>query len=105
MDLIRHEKIHKNIRNEICKYCAKGFIYPSNLQKHIKYIHKNNIEIKPYICKKCLKKFVRKDSLIKHLQSHLNKKERKLYKCNHHQCNSLFTSKSNRNRHIKIIHK
>eukprot|EP01083_Nonionella_stella_P088169 245535_1 len=95
IDLFIHEKIHKKIRNEVCKYCDKRFVHPSNLKKHIKYIHGEGQEeqCKPFICKKCCKQFMRKDSLIKHLQCHLNRKDRTLFYCHEHGCNASFTTK------------
>eukprot|EP01083_Nonionella_stella_P295159 1003154_1 len=106
IDLFIHEKIHKKIRNEVCKYCDKRFVHPSNLKKHIKYIHGEGQEeqCKPFICKKCCKQFMRKDSLIKHLQCHLNRKDRTLFYCHEHGCNASFTTKSNRNRHTRMFH-
>lgn len=103
-DVLIHEKIHKNLKNEICKYCDKKFIHPSNLHRHIKYIHNSGIESKPFFCRKCKKQFSRKESLIKHLRSHLNRNDRKIFYCNFDGCDMSFTSKSNRNRHLRVIH-
>ena len=103
-DLLIHERIHRNLKSEICQYCDKRFVHPSNLQKHIKYLHQKEIMSKPFVCKKCCKPFERKESLQKHFQSHLNEQERQLYYCKVKGCKVSFTSKSNWNRHVRVYH-
>ena len=99
-DLSIHEKIHNGLKEEKCKFCFKKFIHPSNLKKHIKYLHSNSSDsliLNRFICRKCNKSFNRKESLQKHLQSHLKRDSRKLIHCE--TCNKSFTTTTNCNRH------
>ena len=103
-DLTIHEKIHKGLKDEICKFCFSKFIHPSNLKKHIKYVHSNlndTLILNQFICKKCNKTFNRKESLQRHLQSHLKRDLRKLIYCK--ICKTSFISISNYNRHKRIF--
>eukprot|EP01083_Nonionella_stella_P304742 1060247_1 len=98
---IYHERTHLNDRKERCPFCKKTFCDPSTLRQHIHNIHDN--VPKPYLCKKCGKRFAKLSLLQIHWKTHLvSVQQRKLYECEY--CNSSFTTKSNRNKHLKKYH-
>ena len=75
-----HERIHRNQKCEVCRFCCKAFTDPAALRKHIKYIHEDGIGCTPFVCKECRKQFKRKDSLQKHWQTH-SKRRRTIKHC------------------------
>lgn len=70
-DLKIHQRIHKDERPEICKFCSQRFKDPAALRKHTKYLH-SEVTLRPYICRKCKKAFSRKHTLQKHYKLHRN---------------------------------
>ena len=100
--LLIHERIHKNNKLEICKFCKKGFVDPTTLRNHIFNIHENKPILNPFICRFCHKQFQKKAKLKLHLNVHLKKEERNSFGCKF--CDKQFTTNSNCNRHIKNYH-
>ena len=99
--LKRHKRIHLNDRKEICKFCKKKFTDPSTLRQHINNVHDD--AFKQYLCKKCGKKFAKLSLLQNHWKTHLIPiNDRKLYNCDY--CGSQFSSKSNKNKHLRKFH-
>ena len=128
-----HKRIHLNIKCEICPFCNKAFSDPSAKNKHIKRFHASNscgIAKKNYVCVQCYKPFAKlsifacqrpwqsflfvfylfcfvfdsKYSLKMHLLTHLERKDRILWKCDECQGNVTFTSKTNLTKHCRNFH-
>ena len=96
-----HQRIHLNDRKEICKFCKKKFTDPSTLRQHINNVHDD--VPKQYLCKKCGKRFSKLSLLKSHYKTHfISVNSRKIYGCDY--CNTQFTSKSNKNKHLRKYH-
>ena len=57
--LVRHMKIHNNVREFKCPHCDKSFIQKRTLKEHI-LTHNST---RQFECKVCLKKFVQQNHL------------------------------------------
>ena len=88
-----HEKVHTNERTFICDICQKAFKRKTELTTH-KRIH---IDDRPFICDICQKAFSQKSTLINHKATHSTEK---LFACD--VCSKLFSRKSNLNKHLSI---
>ena len=64
----------------------------------------DGLKEKPFKCRKCHKQFKNKYCLQSHYKIHLKDDcgIRERFKCDH--CDKIFSTKSNRNRHIKKYH-
>ena len=81
-----------------CNKCGSVLASISNLNRHIRTVHENQL---PYKCMECDKEFGQKTCLNTHIRTvHEGKRP---YKCD--QCAKEFGQKSNRNTHIRTVHK
>ena len=82
--------------------CPKGFTSASNLYAHKRAVHYRN---KPYTCAECCEGFVtfgRKE----HLDNHMRAKHgHPKLKCSVEECPSEFCYRSERNNHIREVHR
>lgn len=101
-DLNRHIRSHDNIRNYCCDYegCNMKFKSSSNLCEHKVTHQKNRSRIK-CIFKGCSSDFNRKSSLKDHLNRHYNIRN---FKCTQIDCNLLFYTNNELQKHIRCWH-
>lgn len=107
-----HRKIHERTHNrdvcarEECPRCAKTFIDPAALRKHIKggcakdKGKGSEPRARPFVCRKCYKRFDRKFCLLSHAKVHLKEAERDRFVCARKGCAKVFVSKANLKRHM-----
>ncbi|XP_041986058.1 zinc finger protein 62 homolog isoform X1 [Aricia agestis] len=108
-DLLRHMRIHSNVKPFGCDICSRKFKSRHCLQRHMR-IHIGDL---PYGCHICPKKYLFECDLQRHVRSHrseelnnLTSNENSLYEagednvCNF--CSKKFTNKGSLNRHIRI---
>lgn len=82
-------------RNFQCEECLKCYYSMSQLNTHIKTVHRN---IRDFECKHCGKKFYTVKDLNLHTPRHFDKKE----KCS--QCNAVFFTIHEVRSHVKRVH-
>merc|ERR1712173_251874 len=95
MPVIKKKKRVHIPKPEICKFCNKHFKDTGAMRKHIKYVHFEGDQYRPFVCKQCNKCFARKYCLQMHWKTHAQNRE--IYKCQ--QCESKFCSDANRRKH------
>ena len=121
--LKRHQTIHSELRPYNCKYCTKSFSDPSALGRHHRVHESNNV--KSFVCSICDKRY----TTIVYLRAHVKRTHNeKKYKCDlcpreikgkgplkehikQHSasiqcylCDKIFTTISQRNKHINGFH-
>lgn len=98
-ELTKHLRVHRGLFDFVCSLCPKSFVTPSALKCHEK-IHSE----RKFKCgvPDCGKRFVDKNSLNVHSRIHSGEKP---YACPVPGCNVSFAVSSNRNKHLRMVHK
>ena len=78
--------------------CGARFARNDTLQVHMR----THTDTRPYICQICKQGFKRESHLAGHINSRLHNTKPKEYHCP--SCDTKFTRKSSRKRHIKAKH-
>uniref|UniRef100_A0A336LU99 CSON000077 protein n=1 Tax=Culicoides sonorensis TaxID=179676 RepID=A0A336LU99_CULSO len=91
-DLLKHTRIHLNIRPYSCSICSKSFTHQTSLRNH-QAVHSG---LKPFICSYCGASFSYAGNLKVHIRSHTNEKP---FEC--HVCNKTFARTANLNEHLR----
>lgn len=92
-------KVHDGVKNNICKYCGKGFFNIHTLKIHTANVHepKGVPKERKYVCEVCGKAF--RDT--GNLSDHKKRVHLKLYRFSCHYCGMKFWHKNDIRKHFK----
>ena len=98
-DMKRHDRTHNLEQTHKCLQCGKCFEFASELQRHS---YRTHAAKKPLKCQHCSKCFKWPSDLKRHLNTHRNKREKRIHLCQ--LCKRHFKTARELKRHNSRIH-
>jgi len=99
VDIQNHiRQVHDKVRNFQCNQCPSKFTNNQSLQIHIKSLHKNET----VTCPEC--SMVLKCTTLKAHIKRVHRGQRNYVKCTYHDCDKVYSSKADMERHIIRVH-
>ena len=92
--------VHGKGETHKCPLCVKSFLYPRELEKHVKQFHEGQTDYKKYKCESCGKLFSYPHGLKNHI--HTIHEGHKDFKCE--LCGKALSTAQNLRFHVSNVH-